>query len=118
MFRCLQRIRVDIVVLPWYNQTENEAIVLSSHGMHMNDDIDMKVSDRRKIRLAMAADKAIRKCAMYFVTQGGRVPVDVNKTVRVFSEMKRRLEMGSFRDITHLKSYVYGLYGLQDGRRG
>ncbi len=69
-------------------------------------------ANRRRIKEARAADKAIRWAATYAATKGFTVPARLPDIMRLFAEMKTRLKRGSFRNVTHLKAYVLDLYGL------
>jgi hypothetical protein len=74
--------------------------------------------ERRKIRVQRLAGKRVRWCAMYVATKGFTVPPDGVHLARVFAELKTRLRLGSFRNVTHMRSHVLSMYGVSLERAG
>ena len=78
-------------------------------------DKDLK-KNMKAFKAARSTDKAIRWCAAYEQTKGFVCPPNMPMIVKIFGEMKLRLSLGSWKNVTHLKSWVVSRHCLSKER--
>jgi hypothetical protein len=80
-------------------------------------DADTK-ANLKLVAAARKADRRLRFCALYEASRGFTVKVSPPEFMRVFAEMKSRLALGCWKNISHLQADVAARHGIHPDRMG
>lgn len=81
--------------------------------------MDNERTNKKIFHDSQEADRRIRLCALYLLSHGFTITrVPPSQVMRLFSELKNRLRLGCWENISHLQASVVLMYGVPIERQG